>query len=271
MSENNSYVYDPKSEIEKQRLKERDKRTSFRRDSALEDLFLPDAPKILDVGCGTGVLGFDLLSRSDNGFLVGIDVEPSILQEALHSIRPAYNSSFIAGDAFCLPFNSQIFEIVACQYVLQHLNDPVTVLSEMRRVSHVGATAIVLEWDDGINFTHPPLPIELQCVFDAKAELIQRRGGDRNIGRKLYHILSRAGWKNIEIRLVHDIWQGPDDRKNALKGTELSLIELKPVLINEQLISEDDFDKAMSQVYEYYCGDIFSVVFFIAGFAKNPG
>jgi hypothetical protein len=79
------------------------------------------------------------------------------------------------------------------------------VLIEMRKVSRKGALAIVFEWDDGANFIHPPLSDELDRVFKAKAELLNRRRGDRNIGRKLYHHLSASGWKDIEVRLVYDI------------------------------------------------------------------
>jgi ubiquinone/menaquinone biosynthesis C-methylase UbiE len=50
-----SYVYDPKSDIEKERLLERDKRTSQRRSFALEGIEIPRGSTILDVGCGTGV------------------------------------------------------------------------------------------------------------------------------------------------------------------------------------------------------------------------
>jgi len=271
MVKNKSYVYDPRSDIEKRRLSEREKRTSTRRASALEGLTIPTGSGILDVGCGTGFLGFDLINRTERCFLVGIDIEPSILREALRNTRVTSQCSFIAGDAFSLPFSDETFGTVACQYVLQHLDDPVSALHEMRRVSQIGAKAIVLEWDDGINFSYPPIPLELQRVFDAKIELIRQRGGDRNIGRKLYHLLSSAGWNEIDIRLVHDIWQGPDHREAALRGTELSLIELKPQMITEKLVSDAEFNKALDQIYDYYCGDIFSVVFFIAGFAKNPG
>lgn len=269
MNKSPNYVYDPKLDIEKLRLKEREKRTSLRRSSALEGISIPKTAKILDVGCGTGVLGFDLLGYSEEGSLVGIDIEPAILRVTMESAPTSFQCDFISGDAFSLPFVDGTFDIVGCQYVLQHINDPVSCLLEMRRVSRIGALAIAFEWDDGINFSYPPPPKELQCVLDAKIELIHRRGGDRYIGRKLYHLFSASGWNEIEVRIIHDIWQGPDDRKAVLRGTELSLTELKPQLIDEGLVTEAEFKKALGQMYDYYCGDIFSVAFFIAGFAKN--
>jgi ubiquinone/menaquinone biosynthesis C-methylase UbiE len=264
-----SYVYDPKSDIERDRIFERDKRTSIRRDIALEGIEIPSGSSILDVGSGTGVLGFDLLARFPSSSLYCVDLEPVMLASASSNKPSQGTSSFIASDAYCLQFAEVTFDVVACQYLLQHLVDPIKVLIEMRRVSRRGALAIIFEWDDGANFIHPPLPDELDRVFEAKADLISRRGGDRNIGRKLYHHLSASGWKEVEVRLVYDIWQGADDRSAALKGTELSLLELKPQLLNEGLVSETEFELAMEQLFNFYCGDIFSVAFFFAAYAKN--
>jgi len=265
------YVYDPKSDIEKDRLLERDRRTSKRRSLALEGIEIQRGSSILDVGCGTGVLGFDLASRFPDAHLIAIDLEPSILLEAKRCQPQDCIASFIASDASALPFHRESFDVVACQYLLQHLDNPIQVLREMRRVSREGALAIIFEWDDGASFIHPPLPAELGKILNAKSELINRRGGDRNIGRKLYHHLSAAGWDEIEVRLVHDIWQGPEDRSAALEGTRLSLLELRPQLVNEGFLTETEFDLGLEQLYDFYSGDIFSVVFFFAAYGINPG
>jgi ubiquinone/menaquinone biosynthesis C-methylase UbiE len=265
-----SYVYDPRSDIERLRLLERDKRTSQRRPIVLNGLEIPGESAILDLGCGSGVLGFDLLTRFPNNSLFCLDIEPSILIQARRN-KPSFGTtSFIASDAYRLPFDENSFDLVACQYLLQHLANPILVLREMRRVSKDGGLAIVFEWDDSANFVYPPLPAELDKVFEAKVKLINRRGGDRNIGRKLYHHLSAAGWEGIEVKLVHDIWQGPDDRSPALKGTELSFLELRPQLLGEELVSEDVFELALEQLYEFFNGDIFSVAFFFAVRAVKP-
>jgi SAM-dependent methyltransferase len=271
MKSQSSYIYDPKSKIEKERLRERDKRTSTRRSFALDEQDFSDIQNILDVGCGNGVVGFDLLLRTNNASLVGIDIEQTILHGAIEKSPSGRSCSFSAGDGKNLPFPSSTFDLVTCQYVLQHVTQPQRILEEMRRVSCRNARIVVFEWDDGVNFSYPPLPDKLQKVFEAKTQLVHDKGGDRYIGRKLYHLLHSAGWRNAEIKLVHDIWQGPSDRLKALRGTELSLLEIKQQLVAHSLITEDEFDIAMSQLRDYYCGDIFSVVLFFAGFATNPG
>ena len=271
MKSQSPYIYDPKLKIEKERLVERDKRTSTRRSFALKEQDFGDIQRILDVGCGDGVVGFDLLLRTNNASLVGVDIEPSILHEAIKKTPAGYASDFSACDGNDLPFANSTFNLVTCQYVLQHVSHPIRILEEMRRVSCRSAKIVVFEWDDGVNFSYPPLPIDLQKVFQAKIQLVHDKGGDRYIGRKLYHFLHSAGWRNIEIKIVHDIWQGSSDRVKALRGTELSLLEIKPQLVNTALITENEFELAMNQLREYYCSDIFSVAMFFAGFAMNPG
>lgn len=267
-----SYVYDPKSDCELARTAEREKKTKTQRATALDDIKFEGISKILDVGCGTGVVGIDLLNLIPSAqFLFGVDIEPSVLRVANEKIPNEREGSFIAGNAYDLPFVEGSFELVACQYVLQHLSRPVTALSEMRRVSRAGGYAVIFEFDDRTGFTYPSVPDELQELFQAKIELIERKGGDRSIGRKLYHLLRLAGWTEIEVKIIPDIWQGAADRKNALESAYLSFTQLKPQLIAENLILEKTFDKGLKKLYDYYQSDIFSVLFFFAAFARNPG
>jgi len=265
------YVYDPKSDCEKARTREREKKTKTQRAAALEGVKLEGIQKILDVGCGTGVVGIDLVNLIPSAQFVGVDIEYSILQVAKGNIPAGVVSSFVSGDAYHLPFDKTSFDLVACQYVLQHLNRPARALEEMRRVSRPGGQIIIFEFDDRTGFSYPPSPRELDDLFQAKIALIERKGGDRSMGRKLYHLLFSAGWRDIEVKIIPDIWQGSADRRGALESTYLSFTQLKSQLIAENLISETTFDVGLKQLYDYYQGEIFSVIFFFAAFAKNPG
>ena len=265
-----SYVYDPKSDCEIARTVEREKKTRTQRAIALDGVKFEGIYKILDVGCGTGVVGIDLLNLIPSApLLFGIDIEPSVLQVAKEKIPNKNKGSFIAGNAYDLPFRQMSFDLVVCQYVLQHLSQPVKALAEMRRVCRIGGQAIIFEYDDRTGFSYPPAPNELQELFQAKIELIERKGGDRSIGRKLYHFLRQAGWTDIGVKIIPDIWQGAADRKNALESAYLSFTQLKPQLITENLISEKSYEIGLKQLYDYYQSEMFSVLFFFAAFAIN--
>jgi SAM-dependent methyltransferase len=181
------------------------------------------------------------------------------------------SGSFVAGDLFNSPFRRASFDLEVCQYVLQHLSQPAKALEEMGRVCRPGGQAIIFEYDDKTGFSYPPSPAELQALFQAKIALIEREGGDRSIGRKLYHLLRAAGWTDIDVKIIPDIWQGPAERKSALDSACLSFTQLRPKLLAENLISAETFRVGLEQLYDYYQGEIFSVVFFFAAFAMNPG
>jgi SAM-dependent methyltransferase len=265
------YIYNGSKQIEKERLRLLDKGTSILRSAALEGILPSNVNTILDVGCGSGSIGFDLIRRFPTAKLAGLDIDIAILSEATLRVPAGAVTYFAQGDAFALPFRAGSFDLVSCQYLLQHLPHPVNALCEIRRVTEPGGMLLVFEWDDGVNFSFPPMPALVQRLFAAKIALIHSKGGDRYIGRKLHQLIGFAGWKDVRMRIIHDIWEGPADRRAQLRGAELSMREIKPQLIANGLISHDDFENAIRQLYDYYCGDVLSVVFYFAAFATNPG
>ena len=269
MPDTSRYIYDGSKEIEKERLRLLERGTSLLRAAALEGIIPPNVHAILDVGCGSGALGFDLVRRFSSAGLAGIDIDLAILREARRRAPADAIVHLAQGNALVLPFRTGWFGLVACQYLLQHLPDPVNALREMRRVTDPHGMLLVFEWDDGVNFSFPPVPALLERLFAAKIALIHSKGGDRYIGRKLHSLMDSAGWRDIHVRIIHDIWEGPADRKEQLRGTELSMREIEPQLVAHGLISHDDFEAAIDQLYEYYCGDILSVVPYFAASGTN--
>jgi len=264
-----SYIYDGALQAERHRLRLLERDTNARRAAALEGALPAVVESILDVGCGTGALGLDFKSRFPRSRLIGLDVNSAILRRAKESWEHDPSLAFVNADAFHLPLRSHTFDLVACQYLLQHVPRPAEVLSEMRRVAKPGARLASFDWDDGVNFTFPPMPQQLQSLFAAKTELVRLKGGDRHIGRKLHSLATAAGWVNVQVRVIPDVWEGPADRREQLAGTELSLRQIKGQLLSHGLITEQDFEAAILLLYDFFCGDVFSVVFYFAAFADN--
>ncbi len=82
---------------------------------------------ILDLGCGTGG-SFSLLRNW--GTVIGLDASPIALKFA----RKRGMKYLVLGDAQCLPFDENRFDLVAVLDVLEHLEEDCQALKEIWRV-----------------------------------------------------------------------------------------------------------------------------------------
>ena len=91
--------------------------------------------KILDVGCGTGIL--DITSVMNGHALISTDLSQErleILKTTLNKIPESLKLHLIRADGFRLPFKDQSFDVVISSHVLEHLSNPKEFLGEMSRV-----------------------------------------------------------------------------------------------------------------------------------------
>jgi SAM-dependent methyltransferase len=93
-------------------------------------------PRILDVGCGTGA---NLQMLSQFGVAEGVDVST----EALDFCRARGLARVRQGAAESLPYEDAQFDLVTGLDVVEHLDDDVVGLSEMRRILRPGGRALL--------------------------------------------------------------------------------------------------------------------------------
>jgi SAM-dependent methyltransferase len=91
---------------------------------------------ILDVGCGTGA---NLEMLSEFGESAGVDISG----EALSFCRERGLENVKQGAAEALPFDDHSFDLVTGLDVVEHLDDDLAGLKEMRRVLRPGGRALV--------------------------------------------------------------------------------------------------------------------------------
>jgi ubiquinone/menaquinone biosynthesis C-methylase UbiE len=99
--------------------------------------------RLLDIGCGPGVLTPELVRR---GWTVSaMDLSTGMLSAARRSTSnlPAGSVRFAAAQATHLPFRSGTFDAVICIGVVSYVNDVPALLADVRRVLRPGGQAII--------------------------------------------------------------------------------------------------------------------------------
>jgi ubiquinone/menaquinone biosynthesis C-methylase UbiE len=96
----------------------------------------------LDAGCGSNVSS---LSRiPEKAYFVGVDVDPKNVSESKEKSKNQNykNVSFIVASITDLPLRNDIFSIIICCDVLEHIKDKYSAISEIARVCKKGGEFI---------------------------------------------------------------------------------------------------------------------------------
>lgn len=111
--------------------------------------------RVLDLGCGNGVLTTEVARRQPRSRVVGMDLDEDLVAQAraLAEASRLENVRFLAGDASRLPPNPQ-YDLVVLSDVLEHLDDPTSALCNAAAALRLGGH-LVLHVPSGRN----PVPL----------------------------------------------------------------------------------------------------------------
>jgi ubiquinone/menaquinone biosynthesis C-methylase UbiE len=100
--------------------------------------------KVLDVGCGTGVVAREALGRvGPDGRVTGLDLNEGMLAVAA---RTEPKIEWRQGDATALPFEDGSFDAVVSQFAIMYFADRAAALREMWRTLAPGGRLAVAAW-----------------------------------------------------------------------------------------------------------------------------
>jgi ubiquinone/menaquinone biosynthesis C-methylase UbiE len=99
--------------------------------------------RVLDIGCGPGVLTAELMAREWR--VTGIDLSAGMLAAASKSMSslPQGSIGFAAAEATHLPFRDGVFDAVLCIGVISYVDDVAALLGEVNRVLRPGGQAVL--------------------------------------------------------------------------------------------------------------------------------
>lgn len=173
-----------------------------------------DGQHVLDVGCGTGVLGRALISCGAAVRVTGVDPSPDYLAYAARSM-PGDRVRLQQGRAEALPYADGAFDTALALLVLQDFDDPERALREMARVTRPGGIVAASIWD----FEHglPMLSLlrqaaEVVAPDEALARFRKQRAGIEDLHalwRKcgLRDVLTQAFEISMAFASFDDYWQ----------------------------------------------------------------
>jgi len=196
-----------------------------------DQIGIQHANRILDIGCGTGVLEEEL-NRLASAKIFGLDIDINALRNAQVI---AQNSIYTNADCLQLPYPSRTFDVTLCHFLLLWVKEQLNAVKEMARVTKPHGFILVLaepDYGGRIDF-----PTELSPIGTWQIESLKEQGANPFMGRELRAIFSGAGLVDNEVGILGGQWK---EKKTDLEiELEWEVIHSDLHQINEFTIQED--------------------------------
>lgn len=193
---------------------------------ALRLCALPERPRVLEIGCGSGAFTQALLEALPDAHITATDLSERLLAEARHALgaaaEPGGRVRLERADAAVLPYTPRSFDLVACRFVLMHQADPAAVAGEMHRVAAPSGYALAIEPDWGARALYPDAEA-LAELLDLARRARAHGFPDVFIGRKLFALLRAAGFAPVWVRPVPLVATADDVSSDSAARTPQSL------------------------------------------------
>ncbi|MBN3527354.1 class I SAM-dependent methyltransferase [Paenibacillus apiarius] len=173
-------------------------------EQVLEQFGIKDGHSILEVGSGPGYITERLLHKYPASRITSIEIEPYYVQYAQHNMAPEGKDrvTVMEGDILDHRLPLGQFDVAIARLVFQHLPDPELAARNILDLLKPGGKLIVLDVDDAIWGIIDPVIPELQYILNQHAKEQSSQGGNRFIGRQLWHLLQSNGYADLDLKLI---------------------------------------------------------------------
>jgi SAM-dependent methyltransferase len=219
----------------------------------LERAGLRAGMRVADLGCGVGTVAC-WMGCEMGADVIAIDAgeeqaaTASARRDRLYGDGRACpgSTTFLRASIYETGLEGGSFDLVFSRFVLMHLQRPADALAEMRRLLKPGGVLAVEDGDFDSPFCYPPCP-----AYDRAFELYSlagaRHGADFNIGRKLFGLVTEAGFRDVQVALA----QPAVTRGEAKRLPEWTLAECAETLIAEGISTRAEIDSILDELERY--------------------
>lgn len=167
----------------------------------LRHVRVPAGGRVLDAGCGSGVVSRLLAARHPDAQVVGVDQNPRYVSFATERAAPdgLANLSFESADIRKLPFAAASFDVVCSQNVLFYIADQQAALHEFRRVLKPGGQLVISLRHETLLANVPEDPAlqrRLERVIYSLADIL--------LARRLPLMYRDAGFEDVTVDIETD-------------------------------------------------------------------
>ncbi len=165
-----------------------------RRHAVLQELNPRRGERVLEVGCGAGLLLRDIgLALGPHGLAAGVDISPDQIAAATRECAGVPAVKPMVCDIRKLGYPDSVFDAAVAVQVVEYIEDAPGALAELRRVLKPGGRFLCLatNWDSA--FWHGPavgLTAEIAGAWDGHAAW-------PNLPARLPPMLARSGFASI--------------------------------------------------------------------------
>jgi ubiquinone/menaquinone biosynthesis C-methylase UbiE len=158
--------------------------------------------RILDVGCGPGLLALELSAAvGGEGNVIGIDASPAMIGLAEKRCCHLENVKLAEGDATNLAIDDASVDVVCCTQVLLYVGEHQQAISEMYRVLKPGGRVVILETDWRSTVLHSNDEALTEKIIEAWDNAVP----SPRLPARLGPLLRDAGFESIQVEVIPNV------------------------------------------------------------------
>ncbi len=175
------------------------------------------AKSIIEVGSGVGAQTKILLERFPHLNIQCVDASKTQVARARQELENEMKSGRVkidAGDALHLKYKDNAFDGAFICWLLEHVQNPVEILEEVKRVLKSGGVIYCNEVFNATFYVHPYSPATLKYWFEFNDQQWSLKG-DPFVGGKLANYLMEAGFQNVSTKVLTHQYDNRMPKKRA--------------------------------------------------------